>query len=121
MSYFLFLDDKREVFDIYKNTPYEWMTAKCYSSFKDVIESFGPPIFVSFDHDLHDEHYIGYKKDLEGNDYIDYSKFKHKTGVDCAKWLVEYCEKNNRDLPSYEIHSFNPVGVENIKKVLNAT
>lgn len=37
-----------------------------------------------------------------------------KTGYECAKWLVSYCIDNKLKLPSYYVHSMNPVGAENI-------
>ena len=40
------------------------------------------------------------------------------TGLDCAKWLVEYCLDNNTKLPDYIVHSANPAGKENIEKYL---
>lgn len=42
--------------------------------------------------------------------------FKEKTGLDCAKWLVNYCMDNSKDLPStILVHSQNPVGKQNIE------
>ena len=41
-----------------------------------------------------------------------------KDGYDCAKWLVEYCIDYNKELPLYNIQSANPVGKENIDKLL---
>ena len=42
------------------------------------------------------------------------------TGYDCAKWLVEYCMDNDKDIPPYGIQSANPVGKENIDKLLKS-
>ena len=41
-----------------------------------------------------------------------------KTGLDCAKFLVEYCADENLPLPEYLAHSANPAGKENIEKFL---
>ncbi len=60
---------------------------------------------ISFDHDLADIHY--------GGDYSD-----EKTGMDCAKYLVDWCMDNDQPLPEWTVHSMNPVGVENINKLL---
>lgn len=56
------------------------------------------PAFVCFDHDLGEE----------------------KTGLDCAKYLVNVCMTNNMPLPAYTCHSSNPVGAQNILSYLNS-
>lgn len=56
------------------------------------------PTLICFDHDLGEE----------------------KTGMDCAKYLVEFCMNNNMKLPNYTCHSSNPVGRENILSYLNS-
>ncbi len=63
------------------------------------------PLFVSFDHDLADEHYHKNPND---------SSFKEKTGYDCAKWLIEYCIDKSLKFPNYQVHSMNPIGKDNI-------
>lgn len=45
-------------------------------------------------------------------------KKEEKIGYDCAKWLVEYYIDNKLKLPLYNIQSANPVGKENIDKLL---
>lgn len=49
---------------------------------------------------------------------IDYSSYGEKTGYDCAKWLCEYCQRNKVKVPTYYVHSMNPVGKDNIKKYI---
>lgn len=63
---------------------------------------------ISFDHDLADEHY--WKQNT--------GEFVEKTGYDCVKWLIEYCMDNDVDLPKFYCHSMNPVGKENIERLL---
>jgi hypothetical protein len=41
-----------------------------------------------------------------------------KTGMDCAKWLVDYCLDNKLTLPLYNIQSANPSGKDNIDGLL---
>jgi hypothetical protein len=41
-----------------------------------------------------------------------------KTGLDCARFLVKYCEEKGEGIPEYLVHSANPVGKENIQKFL---
>lgn len=45
-------------------------------------------------------------------------KTKEKTGMDCAKWLIEYCITNNLKLPKFYCHSMNPIGKDNITSIL---
>ncbi len=65
--------------------------------FKDWILQNGLPDAVCFDHDLG----IG-----NGDGYC------------CAKWLVDYCIETNKKLPKFASQSANPVGRENILKLL---
>lgn len=108
MSYFLFLDDIRDVKDVtWRNIPPgNWVTVRNYDEFREEITNRGIPCFVSFDHDLADNHYGG--------------KYDEKTGASCARWLANYCFENNLDLPKYEVHSMNPVGSENIRSILSS-
>lgn len=108
MSYKLFLDDVRfprnciyymesKLGDttIYKE---KFVIARSYYEFIQNLEEKGVPEFISFDHDL------GYNEDIN----------EEKTGYDCAKYLVDYCLKNNIKVPDYVVHSMNPVGERNI-------
>lgn len=82
--YKLFLDDVRPPPDI------DWITVNSYKEFVNKITKDGLPYFVSFDHDLADEHYPWNQPD-QSKPTIDYSIYKEKTGYDCAKWLLQYC------------------------------
>ena len=101
----LWLDDARDPFSkkidwlvfspIGRNVDIVWLDN--YQEFVDHIIIFGLPDGICFDHDLG-----SYKE----------------TGYDCAKWLVNYCLDNNKKLPKYNIQSANPVGKENIDRLL---
>jgi hypothetical protein len=120
-SYNLFLDDFRVPADCgkYMSNPSfyynnEWVIVRNYDEFVSFITKNGLPEVISFDHDLADEHY---SQDMySGNDVYDqhYKEFKEKTGLDCAKWLVDLCMDKNLDLPDYIVHSMNPAGARNI-------
>lgn len=127
IKYNLFLDDirdpnsgfmayeKRLIYDGYK-----WEVVRNYAEFVAKIEELGIPDFVSYDHDLADEHYTqemyesikSYENAIRGT--------KEKTGLECAQYL---CEKlNNKPHPPYIVHSQNPVGklrIENYIKQYN--
>lgn len=103
----LWLDDYRDPFDkdadwmafspIGRNVDIVWVTS--FQEFCDHIMIYGLPDGICFDHDL----------GLHNGD-----------GHECAKWLVNYCIDNNKELPLYNIQSANPVGKENIDKLLKS-
>jgi hypothetical protein len=86
----LYLDDLR-------STPENFKRVYDYDEFVNFINKNGVPEFISFDHDLG-----------EG-----------KTGFDCAKFLVEFCLDNGVSDINFQVHSQNPVGKENIEKLLD--
>lgn len=128
-TYKLFLDDIRVPRAAYLYmgiTDYavnDWEVVKNYDEFVNIIqknfENGMFPELISFDHDLADEHYReSMMNDPEKyNGY--YDSFKEKTGLDCAKWLVDFCMDNDLELPKYYVHSMNPVGRQNILSYLN--
>ena len=120
MSYNLFLDDFRFPYDAYKYTHQsiykekEWVIVRNYDEFVNYIIKHSIPDIISFDHDLGYEHYNNYSY----GDVIDYDMFNEKTGYDCAKWLIDYIIDNDLKPPKeILIHSMNPIGSENIKKL----
>lgn len=121
----LFLDDMRNPFVNPEFLPKEldvivhWVTN--YAEFVAYITKHGIPAYISFDHDLADEHHT---PEYFWNDYDESKKFQewkkktycHKTGEDCAKFLISY----NKNLvgTSCFVHSANPVGADWIKDIL---
>jgi len=111
----LYLDDIR--------TPKSegWDIVRSYQEFVDWITENGVPDEVSFDHDLSREH-TKYFFDNGGHDNPpnpQETEFTEKTGYDAAKWLCEYCWTNGIPLPTWNVHSANPVGRDNIKQLIN--
>ena len=92
-------------------TDCEVMWVKSYNEFVGYIESYGLPDAICFDHDLSDYQVCCV---ILGDPIPEHEK----TGMDCAKWLVEYCMDNNLKLPKWNIQSANPVGKENINAFL---
>ena len=88
----------------------DWTIVRNFWEFCNYINKFGLPDFISFDHDLSDEHYVGTPN---------YDDYKEKTGYEAAKWLVDFCCDNNKSLPQFIVHSANPVGKLNIETYLN--
>ena len=119
MSYKLFLDDIRMPIDVkWMQMPLgPWIIVRSHDEFVKHITKNGLPLYLSLDHDLADEHYRPsmYNPDKHYTQYYTDGTFKEKTGYDCAKWLCDYCLDNNLNFPDYQVHSMNPVGVENIR------
>jgi hypothetical protein len=119
----LFLDDWRQPIDCvsYMNTRgvdcgvyyKDWVIVRSYLQFVKWIEENGLPDVISFDHDLADVEEL--KEELSKEHWFDTENNKEYTGMDCAKWLVNYCLDNNLSLPDYIVHSANPAGVKNIE------
>lgn len=102
MTYNLFLDDIRDPTWVYNHPPFkEWVVCRNYQEAVDIVNSRGFPAHVSFDHDLGDD---------------------SKSGFDFAKWLVNK-DLDDHSMPNdwtYNIHSANGIGRENIKGLLDA-
>jgi hypothetical protein len=122
----LFLDDVRNPKDCVsymRNKVYneDWDIVRTYDEFVDYIKTNGVPDEISFDNDLADEHYHPSMFDSPESYGEKYNSFKEKTGYDCAKWLCNYCFENGLPLPTYLVHSMNPVGRDNIISILNSS
>ncbi len=78
--------------------PGEWVLARDFDEAVRTMSAQGLPSFVSFDHDLGDG----------------------KDGISVAHWMIESDMDGNR-IPegfAFEVHSGNPVGRENIRRLL---
>lgn len=106
MTWALFLDDYRFPEDT-KTRRSDWMIARSYDDAVNLVTEYGPPLFISFDHDLSDEHYKSFEAGAAGE----------KTGYSFAKWFCSYIMENDLTLSDsfgYYVHSMNPVGAKNI-------
>lgn len=109
MSYYLLLDDIRNLEDVKSYTllpnveASKWIIVRSYKEFVDLISLRGVPKFVCYDHDL-----------------ADCDDIKEMTGYDCAKWLVGYCVEKNIKHPPYIVHSMNPIGKKNIESYIES-
>ena len=127
MTRLLWLDDSRNPFE----NDRQWLVfapfigddviwVKNYDEFVNWITENGLPDGIAFDHDLADEHNA--PKEFQNEHYKDWlesQNFKEKTGMECAKWLVDYCLDNDVKLPLFSSQSGNPSGRENILGLLN--
>lgn len=121
MSYNLFLDDMRTPKDSYLNLMNEkrylnenWILAKNYKDFVDVINIKGLPALVSFDHDLSIEHYIDCVNNNVNEDKYNDNNNLEKTGYHCLKWMINYCFERSISIPECLFHTANPVGKNNM-------
>lgn len=118
MPYNLFLDDERLPRNVSwcalpSNHDSHWVIVRNYDAFVNTVQDLGLPDFVTFDHDLAEEHYMeGFAGIAPRNDY------KEKTGYHCAEWLIGFCEAIGAPFPEYAVHSMNPVGRENIHRAI---
>lgn len=103
---------------------YEWQIVRSYDEFRAFItqlylKEHRLPDMISFDHDLADEH-LAYL--FTHGRVGDYGVFKEKTGMHCAKWLIETCTRNEIDLREVKlcVHSDNPGGTANIQSYINS-
>ena len=103
-------DDRREY------TMSEWTIVRNYKEFTEaIIANFSAgrfPGLVSFDHDLADIHY-------DPSTQSESFEYKEKTGLDCARFLVQFCISNELNLPEFYVHSANPIGAENIYQAMH--
>jgi hypothetical protein len=77
------------------------------------------PYFISFDHDLADEHYAPEEHWNDKYDsWAESQNFKEKTGYECAKWLTEYCMDNEVNMCKWFAHTANLAGRKNIDGLL---
>ena len=122
----LFLDDCRDPFDkevdwlifspIGRDIDVVWV--KSYDEFVSWIWKNGLPKGICFDHDLGEDVAIARVKKGLSKRQARILKRETLSGMDCAKWLIEYCADMGQPLPLYNIQSANPVGRENIDNLL---
>ena len=128
MKYNLFLDDERHPI---KSIDYlrkidgfgelylleEWILVTNIEEFMHEIKTNGLPQLLSFDHDLGEiisDKDIGKKRKQRKNRVL------QPSGMDCAKWLTEYCMLHEMKLCSeIKVHSANPQVAENIRSLLD--
>lgn len=95
----------------------KWEIARNYDEFKTLIDEKGIPDFISYDHDLYDEHYDvsmwygldQYNKVAQG--------FKHPTGLECTQYLLD--KLGNQYHPPYRAHTRNPAGKTRIDSLIS--
>jgi hypothetical protein len=114
MRYNIYLDDVR--------TPIQgdWVVVRSYDEFVETVTKIGLENIglISLDHDLGDSAMKEWYTNVYHNYKLDYNNITEKTGMDCAKWLVEQW-MNSRPVVEVKIHSANAIGSANIMGLLN--
>lgn len=129
-KYNIYLDDVR--------TPVadEWVVVRSYDEFVAKITELGLNNieYISLDHDLGDTAMQEYFQNVSPNYQLNYDNIKEKTGLDCAKWLINHfydthpkrlgMHRNDKRsypliFPTVYVHSANPIGSANIMGYVN--
>jgi hypothetical protein len=97
-----------------------WTIVRNYEDFINYIEVNGIPDEISFDHDLGDDVARDKVENGISKKKARLEKKETKSGYDCAKWLCNYCWTNGLPIPSWNVHSANPVGRDNIIQILKS-
>jgi hypothetical protein len=112
---YLYLDDVRVPTDP------NWNLVKSYDEFVAHIKLNGLENYdvISLDHDLGDDAMTEYFSNVKPNYKLEYNNILEKTGMDCARWLVNESMRTNIPLPQIYTHSANPIGSANIMGYIN--
>jgi hypothetical protein len=114
MKHKIYLDDIR--------TPVEsgWEVVRNYEQFVSTIMYIGLDNIelISLDHDLGDTAMKEWHTNVYHNYTLDYNNITEKTGMDCAKWLVEQW-MNGEKVVDVFTHSANAIGSANIMGYIN--
>ena len=115
----------------------EWIVVRSYDEFVAKVMELGLETIkmISLDHDLGDTAMKEYFENVSPNYQLDYSNIHEKTGLDCAKWLInhfydthpEYLNQSRGEkkrslyfpFPHVYVHSANPIGSANIMGYIN--
>ena len=116
--YKIYLDDMRVP------TDNSWTIVRNYDQFVKFIcslDSLEKIEVISLDHDLGKQAMDEFFNNVISKYYIDYNNIKDEyTGLDCAKFLVNFAILKKQKLPKIGVHSANPVGSANIMGYINA-
>lgn len=114
MKYNIYLDDVR--------TPIEgdWVVVRNYDEFVETVSRLGLENIdlISLDHDLGDTAMMEWYTNVYHHSKLDYNNITEKTGMDCAKWLVEQW-MDGKPVVEVKVHSANAIGSSNIMGLLN--
>jgi hypothetical protein len=110
----IYLDDVRTPLDS------DWIIVRNCDDFISKVKEIGLENIelISLDHDLGDTAMAEWHRNVYHNYTLDYNNITEKTGMDCAKWLVDQWLEG---LPVVDVvvHSANAIGSANIMGYIN--
>lgn len=111
----IYLDDVRTPVN-----PDEWVIVRNYDEFVETVDKLGLENIdmISLDHDLGDTAMKEWHRNVYHNYKLDYNNITEKTGMDCAKWLVEQW-MDGKPVVTVYTHSANAIGSANIMGYIN--
>jgi hypothetical protein len=110
----IYLDDVRTPVDK------DWTVVRNYDEFVSTVMYIGLENIelISLDHDLGDTAMAEWHRNVYHNYTLDYDNITEKTGMDCAKWLVDQWLEGS-PVVEVVVHSANAIGSANIMGYIN--
>ena len=110
----IYLDDDRTPVDK------DWTVVRSYDEFVSTVMYIGLENIelISLDHDLGDTAMAEWHRNVYHNYTLDYNNITEKTGMDCAKWLVDQWLEGS-PVVEVVVHSANAIGSANIMGYIN--
>lgn len=110
----IYLDDVRTPVDK------DWTVVRNYEEFVSTVMDIGLSNIelISLDHDLGDTAMAEWHRNVYHNYTLDYNNITEKTGMDCAKWLVDQWLEG-APVVDVVVHSANAIGSANIMGYIN--
>lgn len=110
----IYLDDVRTPIDP------TWVVVRNYDEFVQKITEIGLENIelISLDHDLGDTAMMEWYTNVSQNFKLDYNNIHEKTGMDCAKWLVDQWI-SGKPVCRVMVHSANAIGAGNMMGYIN--
>ena len=110
----IYLDDVRTPLDL------DWIIVRNYDEFISKVKEIGFENIelISLDHDLGDTAMTEWHRNVYHNYTLNYDNIVEKTGMDCAKWLVEQWLEGS-PVVDVVVHSANAIGSANMMGYIN--
>lgn len=110
----IYLDDVRTPIDK------DWTIVRNFDEFVSTVMYIGLDNIelISLDHDLGDTAMAEWHRNVYHNYTLDYNNITEKTGMDCAKWLVDQWLEG-APVVDVVVHSANAIGSANIMGYIN--
>ena len=120
MKQYIYLDDVRTPIEGVGEDNQPWVVVRSYDEFVEKVNEIGLENIqmISLDHDLGDTAMAEWHKNVYKNYELNYDNITEKTGMDCAKWLVEQW-MDGKPVVDVVVHSANAIGSGNMMGYIN--